>query len=63
MLQLYKVPDYVHGGNVPVSHYERVYKGPPGDDLEKVPDHLADPRWVESLVTPVDLPLVTPSNP
>ena len=43
MLELYKVPNYVHGGNIPGSHYERVYVGT-GDDLEKVPEHLAEAR-------------------
>ena len=43
MLELYKVPNYVHGGNVPGSHYERVCPSF-GDDLEKVPEHLSDAR-------------------
>ena len=43
MLQLYKVPNYVHGGNIPGSHYRTMHIGT-GDELEKVPDHLADVR-------------------
>ncbi|GAX74113.1 hypothetical protein CEUSTIGMA_g1562.t1 [Chlamydomonas eustigma] len=42
-LQLYKVPNYVHGANVPGSHFERPYSLS-GDDLERVPDHLSEPR-------------------
>ncbi|KAG1674237.1 hypothetical protein FOA52_013857 [Chlamydomonas sp. UWO 241] len=42
-LALYKVPDYVHGGNVPGSHYDRPFTAD-GDDLESLPAHLAEPR-------------------
>lgn len=42
-LQLYKVPNYVHGANIPGAHYERPY-AVAGDDLEKLPPHLAETR-------------------
>jgi len=40
-LKLYGVPDYVHGANVPGSHYERP-AGSVTDDLEALPTHLTN---------------------
>lgn len=42
-LQLYKVPTYIHGSNIPSRHYERPFpsSGVVENDLQKIPAHLA----------------------
>ncbi|GFH20067.1 uncharacterized protein HaLaN_17128 [Haematococcus lacustris] len=45
-LQLYQVPDYIHGGNIPQRHFERPFPstGIVEAGLAQVPEHLAGAR-------------------
>ncbi len=53
-LKLYNVPNYVHGANVPGSHFERPYTAS-GDDLERVGGGRCSPVPLSSMRCPQNL--------